>query len=193
VDRGPPHGLGHLAVRPVLAAGTNVVLVGIGCIALLGYVAVSRRWLLALTVGAAGVLAATLTLVLKQFIARDRPSATLALIDFAGHSMPSTDGALTSAAAVALLLAVKPVERFTRRLLAAVLLSAVLFVGVCMVCMVYLGAHWTTDALAGWLLGALAGWACAVSVRKVLRLTVFRPLRGQAVASLSGPDDRPPA
>ncbi len=174
----------------VLAAGTNVVLVGIGCIALLGYVAVSRRWALALTVGAAGALAATLTLVLKQLIARERPPATLALIDVGGYSMPSTDAALTAAAAVALFLAMKPVERSTRRLLVAVLASAVLFVGVCMV---YLGAHWTTDVLAGWLLGTLAASACAVSVRKMLRLRACRAPWEQSVAGLSGSDNRPPA
>jgi undecaprenyl-diphosphatase len=50
-----------------------------------------------------------------------------------------------------------------------VLLTLVAFVGACMV---YVGAHWVTDVLAGWALGgvigAVVGWIARPDRRRVL-------------------------
>ena len=72
--------------------------------------------------------------------------------------MPSTDAALTSAAAAVLVLGLTWLHPRRRRLVGAVLAAGVIAVGLCLI---YLGAHWPTDVLAGWALGIAAGAAAA--------------------------------
>lgn len=74
--------------------------------------------------------------------------------------MPSTDAALTAAAAVAVYLGLAWLDPARRRLVGAALAVGVLTVGVCLV---YLGVHWTSDVVAGWALGVAVGAAAAVT------------------------------
>jgi hypothetical protein len=67
-------------------------------------------------------VSALLAEVLKEIIGRGRPPASAALIHAGGLSMPSTDAALTSAAAVALYLGLTWLDRGRRRLAGAALL-----------------------------------------------------------------------
>ncbi len=131
----------------------------IGALALLAvlFVVVRRRWASAIVVGSAAVTAVFLASALKVLIGRQRPPAALALVHAHGFSMPSTDGALTAAAALALLLVTAWPTQNARRAAAAGLGVAVVLVGACLV---YLGAHWPSDVLAGWVVGALTAWTC---------------------------------
>ncbi|MGY2002845.1 phosphatase PAP2 family protein [Blastococcus sp. SYSU DS1024] len=90
----------------------------------------------------------------KEFIGRPRPPAELALVATDGYAMPSSIAALTAGAAVPLVLWGLARADAIGRLVVAVLAGGVLLVGVSMV---YLGAHWVSDVLAGWALGALFG------------------------------------
>ena len=68
--------------------------------------------------------------------------------------MPSSIGAMTAAAAVPLILWGLHRADVVGRVIAAVLVVGTVLIGVSMV---YLGAHWLSDVLAGWALGAGIG------------------------------------
>ncbi len=101
--------------------------------------------------------------VLKNVFGRPRPPLHLALIDVPGEAFPSTHAAATSAVAVAVLVAYPWPSARTSGLAAAVAALLLLFVGVCMV---YVGAHWPTDVLAGWLIGGTVGYVVGRALRR---------------------------
>lgn len=137
-----------------LKVGTNVLVLGFVVVAAFAFVVFRRLWFGALIVGTGIVLAFGVSGLLKQLIGRPRPPAGSALVHVSGYSMPSTDGAVTAAAALALFLVARRAGCRGIRLLGVVLTVGVGLVGVCMI---YLSAHWTTDVLAGWVLGAAVG------------------------------------
>lgn len=115
-----------------------------------------RAWRVALAAPVAAFLAITIDELVKNAIGRPRPPHDLALLTSTSFSMPSSIAAMTSAAALPVILAGFRMATFVGRTLVVVLIAATLGVGVSMV---YLGAHWLTDVLAGWVLGGLVGGA----------------------------------
>ena len=157
--------LGDQVARGVMAAGSSLVVLAAAAFCCLTYVVVRRRYRLAAGVVLAVVVSMLVAELLKQFFGRSRPPASLALVHASGLSMPSTDAALTSAAAAVLVLGLTWLHPRRRRLVGAVLAAGVIAVGLCLI---YLGAHWPTDVLAGWALGIAAG-AAAAAVTSPLR------------------------
>lgn len=143
--------------QAVEGAGDSAVVLVLLALVAFGVVAVLRAW----RVGAAAVLAlvaATLAAqVLKRLVERPRPRA-FALLPLDGWAMPSTHAARTAAVSLAVVAAATWSASAARRrqVLVAALVVANVLVGVFMV---YLGAHWPTDVLAGWALGAVVGFA----------------------------------
>lgn len=144
----------------VMALGTNVWVTALAVVValLVGFrLRLTRQVVVALV--AAGV-AAVLAIALKDVFGRPRPPVELALAHGAGWSMPSTSAAIVAAPTVALLVALSRTGRLhpgpERRwlLLAAVVVNLVAGASV-----VYLGAHWGSDVLAGWAVGGGVGWA----------------------------------
>ena len=133
-------------VAAVLAFAGLVLVVGL------------RAW----RVGAAAVLALAVAWVvaeaLKGLVQRPRPA--FALIPLDGSAMPSGHAARAAAVSVAVLVAAGWSASGDRRATALALAWAVVAVNVAIgAFMVYLGAHWPTDVIAGWALGGAVGWA----------------------------------
>ncbi len=146
-------GVDHVATWVSETGQSATVLVITGLIAML--VVLWRGWYRPCLAAAAAFVSATVAVgVLKPVFDRARPPRDLALVWADSPSFPSTHATTTSALAAAVLVSV--VWGTWRRAAVAttVLGSLVVFVGACMV---YLGAHWPTDILAGWLLGGVLG------------------------------------
>jgi undecaprenyl-diphosphatase len=146
----------------IMWAGTTPVVLGLIAVVVAVVVIRFRAWRPAASAGISLVAAAAAAAVLKVLIARPRPPAEVALVSTGGYSFPSTQGAETAALAVAILIVIPWRTGTTARAAAAALLGGVVLVGVCMV---YLGAHWPTDVLAGWVIGAAIGAGIAFAAR----------------------------
>lgn len=111
---------------------------------------------------------------LKVLIHRERPSVDLALVPRAGYAFPS--GHATVSVVFYGLLGYFVMRHMRRRrhkvLVALATLALIFFIGFSRV---YIGAHWTTDVLAGWLLGlAVLAVVVAFYEQRNRFLPVFR-------------------
>ncbi|WSG62510.1 phosphatase PAP2 family protein [Nocardia sp. NBC_01730] len=106
---------------------------------------------------------------LKHMIQRERPPVDLSVVQVGAFSMPSTVAAVTAAVTVTAYPALPwPMER--RRWIAGLIATLVVSIGIAMV---YLGARWPTDVLAGWGVGV----GVAGVVMSLARVAVRRPIR----------------
>ncbi|MET0401409.1 MAG: phosphatase PAP2 family protein [Cystobacter sp.] len=146
------------AARDVTALGSLTVL-ALVVVAVCGFLAFVRRWrtlalVLAATLGGTGVNS-----VLKELVARPRPSVVPHLTWVLTESFPSGHAMLS--AIVYLTLGGLLSELVEKRWLKAYLLTVALVVTVLVgFTRVYLGVHYPTDVLGGWIAGL--GWALVV-------------------------------
>lgn len=143
------------AMRDITALGGAVVIVAL-TVLILGYLWLCRRYRVALLIAVATAGGQGLNATLKHVFARERPDATLHLVEVrspsfpSGHSMAASIFYLTSGALLART-ARRRREKFYLMSCALLLTVAVGF------SRVYLGVHYPTDVLAGWCAGA--AWA----------------------------------
>jgi undecaprenyl-diphosphatase len=134
-------------------------------------------------VAVANFVSGEIAFSLKNHIQRIRPGIPDAVTHLGGYAMPSTHAAFTVAPVVALLVTVRWQSRRTLAITATMLGLGVVVIGASMV---YLGAHWATDVLAGWALGIVVGAGVGA---------LFRPRTGQSTDAThrsvaQGHDDR---
>src|ERR1700712_938994 len=174
--------------RAVMAVGTHLAALGVLTLAVAGFLLIRRRWAVIATVTGAAVVSLITAGVLKSAEGRPRPPADMALVHVGGYSMPSTDGAVTAAVAVALFLATPWLTRPPRALFSALLVFAVLGVGLALV---YLGVHWPSDVLAGWVLGALIAWGWHLAVKRWTPSNWLPAVPARTRPSVASPTDLP--
>lgn len=147
--------VGVEAMRDVTAMGGAVVIVTMTLL-ILGHLWMSRRYRVALLIAVATAGGQAINAVAKHAFARERPEATLHLVEVrspsfpSGHSMAASVFYLTVGALLA-----RTTQR--RREKAYLMGCAILLTVAVGFSRVYLGVHYPTDVLAGWCLGA--AWA----------------------------------
>ena len=162
---GGPGWLRDAAVNiTALGSPTVLTVVVIGAAALL---LAERLWLTALATIAACSTGGWMVELLKNEVARPRPTLVEHLVQVKNLSFPSghAAGSATVYLTVAAL-ATQVIERRAARHVALVL--AILLVGAIGCSRVYLGVHWPSDVLAGWSFGtlwALGWWRATASAR----------------------------
>ncbi len=145
-------------MRDLTALGSAVVLTGLTLL-IVGYLWLARRPRLALLLAAAIAGGQGLNVGLKQLVARERPEATLHLVEVrspsfpSGHSMASSIFYLTVGALLA-----RTTARWSEKLY--LMASAVLLTIAVGVSRVYLGVHYPTDVFAAWCAGTAWALAC---------------------------------
>ena len=158
------------AAQSVTAVGSPTVLtlVTVGAVALL---LAARHRTAALAAVAAAISGGVAITVIKQTIARPRPT----VVDHwtVVHDLSFPSGHSASSAVVYLTLAALAAQVVDGRALRRTIMAiAVLLVGMIGVSRVYLGVHWPSDVLAGWCLGtlwALGWWLATGAWRASLR------------------------
>lgn len=127
-----------------------------------GALLTSRRNLDAWVVAGAMLTGWGLMNALKYAFARERPPIPERLVEISTHSFPSGHAMMSMLLAtvtIAMMLR-SPHPWLHRPVLVTLPVIAALMIGFSRI---YLGAHWTTDVLAGWVFGALwgLGWIYA--------------------------------
>ena len=155
--------------RHLLTIGHTVPGV-LACLAIfLVLVVALRLWRPAVALVLALLIAGQIADLLKHVIERPRPPASLALVPTDGYSMPSSVAAASSAAAVAFFLVVVWPSPRARRIAGRLLVLSQVVIAMAMV---YLGAHWASDVLAGWALGTTVGVVVGLVVRQKPKVRV---------------------
>jgi undecaprenyl-diphosphatase len=143
----------HVATWVSETGQSATVLVIAGVVALL--VVLWRSWYRPCLAATAAFVSGSIAVdVLNPMFDRSRPPHSQALVWIDTPAFPSTHATTTWALAAAVLVSVVWGTRRRAAVATVVLGGLVVFVGACMV---YIGAHWPTDVLAGWLLGGTLG------------------------------------
>ncbi|MGV8873829.1 MAG: phosphatase PAP2 family protein [Rhodococcus sp. (in: high G+C Gram-positive bacteria)] len=145
----------------ITTVGNTVSMFVLSTVAVIALLRVGRRSD-AVVVGGSMLTGWGLMNALKFAFARERPPLPERLVEIASHSFPSGHAMMSMVlATVAIAVMLRSSTPWLHRpVLLALPVVAALLIGFSRI---YLGAHWTTDVLAGWLFGALwgLGWIYA--------------------------------
>ncbi|MDQ1724838.1 MAG: hypothetical protein QOG52_1866 [Frankiaceae bacterium] len=144
--------------RNVMELSNDRLAWGLAAFACGAYIVVARRYRLAVAVVGGVVVAFAASVILKDVLQISRPKPSLALVYADGWSFPSTDATITAAAASSVFFGLTWLSAQVRRRLAWTLGVLLVVVGALLM---YVGAHWLTDVVAGWILGGAIGVGAA--------------------------------
>ena len=186
-DAGVPIGPHWLvkAMRDLTALGGVSVLTAL-TVAVVGYLAASRRAGLALFVAASTIGGALAGTGLKLLFLRARPEVVPHLVEVDSLSFPSGH-ALNSAViylTLGALLSRSESRRSVRIYIVGVAIALTMIIGISRV---YLGVHYPSDVLAGWCAGATWAAMCATLARALQRRRTLEPGPTNPATSESGP------
>lgn len=157
----------RLAAIDVTALG-GVTVLSLVVLAVTVLLLVQRRWLTALTTLLACASVSWVIDLTKWAVARPRPTLVAHLVEAQDASFPSGHAA-GSAAIYLTLTALASQVMPNRRARRALLVMAIVLIGMIGCSRVYLGVHWPSDVLAGWSFGtvwALAWWLATADLRR---------------------------
>ncbi|WP_328401352.1 phosphatase PAP2 family protein [Nocardia sp. NBC_00403] len=156
--------------RLAMDAGmSNTVIAAAGVVGLV-VVVTKRWWWQGITIAVSVVAAQSAARALKHMVQRERPPVDLSVVQVGAFSMPSTVAAMTAAVAVTAYLAL-PWPTGRRGWIVGLSATLVVSIGIAMV---YLGAHWPTDVLAGWGVGVGVAGVVMSLARVAFRLPALR-------------------
>lgn len=113
-----------------------------------------RAWRVSICTLCAALTAGRMSDLLKQWFERPRPQFPDALVQVDGWAMPSSHASVMAAACVTLVCTIAWTSAPARAWVSAFLALGALLIALAMI---YLGAHWPTDVLAGWAFGGAVG------------------------------------
>ena len=156
------------AAQDVTALGGRTLLTVV-IVAVVGYLALERKYGEMWLVAASSLGGGALSMVMKEAFARGRPDVVPHFVSVTSPSFPSGHSMLCAVLYLTLgaLLARFAIRRRTKTFVLAIAILATLVVGTSRV---YLGVHYPTDVLAGW----CAGFAWALSCWLVARYLQYR-------------------
>ena len=159
--------------RGVTALG-GMPFLAVVSVAVVGYLALQRRYAACWLVLASVCGGMIVTMVLKQVFARPRPSLVPHLTGVTSFSFPSGHSMLS---AVTYLTLGALLARTTSRVRVKIyiLSLATLLSGVIGLSRIYLGVHYPTDVLAGWCAGLAWALICAVIARWLQKSGAVEP------------------
>ena len=111
------------------------------------------------------VVAKAVSILLKHFIARERPDLSLWLTDASGFSFPSGHATVAIAlyGGLGIILWRRLQNPLPRYFSGALCLLMIVGIGLSRI---FLQVHWFTDVLGGWIFGGIVLWAFFVSSQK---------------------------
>jgi undecaprenyl-diphosphatase len=148
------------AVRDLTSLGSVTVL-SLVVAAVLGFLVITRKLRTAVLVLVSVTSGGLLSMALKSYFQRERPSVIAHGVDVTSTSFPSGHAMLAATVYLTLgaLLATVQSRALVRSYCISVAVTLTLLVGISRV---YLGVHWPTDVLAGWCVGAAWAILCLI-------------------------------